>query len=214
MALTKREIQKLRTQCNKLEDGPDYRINDYVSNLMNTVLDFQMKVGPVESAVEYYEENHGYRTHKKLKAFIDSFPNTKNGNLKLANTMWNNNHWTRAKFLRMLLYEFESRGIKGQQSLKKWVSSADFEKDIKGKFKTKEHSIGIALFQWLRLRLGVDTVKPDVHIMNFVSNAVGRRISQQEALDALMIVAEQTNRKAALLDAAIWHYQKENAEQG
>ena len=214
MALTKREIQKLRTQCNKLEDGPDYRINDYVSNLMNTVLDFQMKVGPVESAVEYYEENHGYRTHKKLKAFIDSFPNTKNGNLELANTMWNNNHWTRAKFLRMLLYEFESRGIKGQQSLKKWVSNADFEKDIKGKFKTKEHSIGIALFQWLRLRLGVDTVKPDVHIMNFVSNAVGRRISQQEALDALMIVAKQTNRKAALLDAAIWHYQNENAEQG
>jgi len=214
MALTKREIQKLRTQCNKLEDGLDYRINDYVSNLMNTVLDFQMKVGPVESAVEYYEENHGYRTHKKLKAFIDSFPNTKNGNLELANTMWNNNHWTRAKFLRMLLYEFESRGIKGQQSLKKWVSNADFEKDIKGKFKTKEHSIGIALFQWLRLRLGVDTVKPDVHIMNFVSNAVGRRISQQEALDALMIVAKQTNRKAALLDAAIWHYQNENAEQG
>jgi len=214
MALTKREIQKLRTQCNKLEDGLDYRINDYVSNLMNTVLDFQMKVGPVESAVEYYEENHGYRTHKKLKAFIDSFPNTKNGNLELANTMWNNNHWTRAKFLRMLLYEFESRGIKGQQSLKKWVSNADFEKDIKGKFKTKEHSIGIALFQWLRLRLGVDTVKPDVHIMNFVSNAVGRRISQQEALDALMIIAKQTNRKAALLDAAIWHYQKENAEPG
>ena len=120
MALTKREIQKLRTQSNKLEDGPDYRINDYVSNLMNTVLDFQMKVGPVESAVKYYEENHGYRTHKKLKAFIDLFPNTKKGNLELANTMWNNNYWTRAKFLRMLLAEFACRGIKGQQSLKKW----------------------------------------------------------------------------------------------
>jgi hypothetical protein len=211
MALTKREIQKLRTQCNKLEDGPDYRINDYVSNLMNTVLDFQMKVGPVESAVEYYEKNHGYRTHKKLKTFIDLFPNTKKGNLELSNTMWNNNHWTRAKFLRMLLAEFECRGITGQQSLKKWILKADFETEIKGQFKTDEHSIGIALFQWLRLRLGVDTVKPDVHIMSFVTNAVGRRVSQQEALDALLIVAEQTNRKASLLDAAIWHYQKENA---
>lgn len=123
--------------------------------------------------------------------------------------MWNNNHWTRAKFLRMLLYEFESRGIKGQQSLKKWVSNADFEKDVKGQFKTEEHSIGIALFQWLRLRLGIDTVKTDVHIMNFVSTAIGRKISQQEALDALILVAKQTNRKASLLDAAIWHYQKE-----
>ncbi len=209
MTLSKREIQKLRTQCNKLEDGPDYRIDDYVSNLMNTVLDFQMKVGPIESAVEYYEEHHGYRTHKKLKTFVDSFPNTKTGNLKLANSMWNNNHWTRAKFLRMLLYEFEARGIKGQQSLKKWISNADFEKDIKSQFKTKEHSIGIALFQWLRLRLGIDTVKPDVHIMKFVSNAIGRKTSQQEALDALILVANQTNRKASLLDAAIWHHQKE-----
>jgi len=211
MTLTKREIQKLRTRCNKLEDGPDYRINDYVSNLMNTVLDFQMKVGPVNSAMEYYEDNHGYRTHKKLKSFIDAFPDTKKGNLKLANALWNNNHWSRAKFLRMILDEFECRGIKGQQSLKKWMSKADLERDIRGQFKTKEHSIGIALFQWLRLRLGIDTVKPDVHIMNFVTDTVGRKISQQEALDALLIVAQQTNRKASLLDAAIWHYQKEKA---
>ncbi len=30
--------------------------------------------------------------------------------------------------------------------LTKWIASADFKKDIKGQFKTKEHSIGIALF--------------------------------------------------------------------
>jgi hypothetical protein len=119
MALTKREVQKLRTECNKLEDGPDYRVNDYVTNLLNTVLDFQMKVRPLSTAMEYYEENHGYRTHKKLKSFIETFPNTKKGNLRLANALWNNNHWSRAKFLRMLLTEFENRGIKGQQSLKK-----------------------------------------------------------------------------------------------
>ena len=208
MALTKREVQKLRTECNKLEDGTDYRVNDYVTNLLNTVLDFQMKVRPLSTAMEYYEENHGYRTHKKLKSFIETFPNTKKGNLRLANALWNNNHWSRAKFLRMLLTEFENRGIKGQQSLKKWISKADFETHIKGQFKTKEHSIGIALFQWLRLRLGVDTVKPDVHIVNFATNAVGRKVSQQEALDSLLEVAEQTNRKASLLDAAIWHYQK------
>ncbi|MDX9812435.1 MAG: hypothetical protein RBU28_08600 [Bacteroidales bacterium] len=208
MALTKREVQKLLNQCNKLDDGPDYRINDYVSNLMNTVLDFQMKDGPIGSAMEYYEKNHGYRTHKKLKTFIDSFPETKKGNLQLANTMWNNNHWSRAKFLRMLLNEFEDRGITGQQSLKIWISKAAFEKDIKGQFKTEEHSIGIAIFQWLRLRLGVNTVKPDVHIMNFVTSAVGRKVSQKEAVDALITVAEQTNRKASLLDAAIWNYQK------
>jgi dGTP triphosphohydrolase len=211
VALTKREIQKLRTQCNKLDDGPDYRINDYVTNLLNTVLDFKMNVGTVSSAMDHYEENHGYRTHKKLKEIIEEFPNTKRGNLRLANSLWDNNHWSRAKFLRKLINEFESRGIKGQQSLKKWIAEAVFESDVKGQFKTKEHSIGIALFQWLRLRIGVDTVKPDVHIVNFVSEAIGRNVSQEEALDSLLEVAKQTNRKAALLDAAIWHHQKKNA---
>ncbi len=208
MALTQVELRMLRTQCNKLEDGPDYRIDDYVTNLLNTVLDFQMKERPIASAMKHYEQNHGYRTHKKLRSFVESFKNTKPGNLALANSLWNNNHWTRAKFLKMLLRKFENRGIKGQESLKKWISEAEFEKDVKGQFRTKEHSIGIALFQWLRLRLGVDTVKPDVHIVTFVSNAVGRQVSQTEALDSLLEVAKKTKRKAQLLDAAIWHYQR------
>ncbi|MGD9732332.1 MAG: hypothetical protein AB7U45_09120 [Desulfamplus sp.] len=209
MALTEREIQKLRTQCNKLPDGPDYRVDDYVSNLMNSVLDFQMNTDVVNSAINYYEDKHGCRTHKKLKSILANFPNTKQGNFKLANFLWNNNHWTRAKFLRKLLAVFEEKGIRGQKSLKKWVEQADFENDVRGQFKTEEHSIGYALFHWLRLRLGVDTVKPDVHIMNFVSDAIGRRVSQEEAVSGLLEVAEQTKRKAALLDAAIWHYQKE-----
>ncbi len=175
--LSQREIQKLRTKCNQLGDGPDYRVNDYVTNLLNTVLDFQMNVGTVASAMDHYENTHGYRTHKKLMEIINRYPNTKKGNLELANDLWGNNHWSRAKFLRKLMKEFESRGIKGQQSLKRWITNADFEKDIKGKFKTKEHSIGIALFQWLRLRLGVDTVKPDVHIVNFVADSIDRKVT-------------------------------------
>ncbi len=209
MALSKREIQKLKTRCNKLDDGPDYRVHDYVTNLFNTALDFQMKVNTMHSAIHHYEENHGYRSHKKLKELMSSQPNTKKGNLSLAQSLWGNNHWTRVKFLRMLILEFENRGIKSQISLKKWVTEADFKKDIKGRFKTKEHSIGIALFQWLRLRLGVDTVKPDVHILNFVAIAIGRNVKQQEALDGLIEVSKQTNRKASLLDAAIWHFQRE-----
>ncbi len=210
MALNGREIQKLRTQCNKLDDGPDYRVNDYVPNLLNTVLDFQMNSDVVNSAINYYEYTHGFRTHKKLKEILARFPNTKNGNLRLANFLWNNNHWSRAKFLRKIISAFEERGIKGQKSLKKWVRQADFEIDVKGQFITKEHSIAYALFHWLRLRLGVDTVKPDVHIMNYVSATIGRKVSPEEAVAGLLEVAKQTKRKAARLDAAIWHYQKEN----
>lgn len=211
MALNKREIQKLRNSCNKLHDGPDYCVHDYVTNLFNTALDFQMKVDTMHSAINHYEAYHGYRSHKKLKELVESHPNSKKGNLSLARSLWGNNHWSRAKFLRMLIKEFERRGIKGQESLKRWVTDADFKKDIKGQFKTKEHSIGIALFQWLRLRVGVDTIKPDVHILNFVATSIGRNVTSQEALDGLIEVSKQTKRKASLLDAAIWHYQREKA---
>ena len=208
MALTKKEFRKLK-------DGPDYRVDDYVTNLLLTALDFRMRVDTaLPAALEHYRNNHGYRTHKKLKSYMDKFPNTKRGNLKLANSLWNNNHWSRAKFLRKLMKEFEARGVKGQRTLKKWIVSVDFDRDVKGKFKLRNPrsmSMGPKIFNWLRLRLGCNTVAPDVHIMDFVSHAVGRKVSWREALESLCLVAEQTNRKAALLDSAIWHHQKEKA---
>ena len=68
--------------------------------------------------------------------------------------------------------------------------------------------MGIALFKWLQLRVGVDTVKPDVHILNFISKAVGRKVSPADAVIDLELVARKLKRKAARLDAAIWHYQR------
>ena len=211
MALTKRELCKLRKQCDKLKDGPDYRVNDYVTNLLLTVLDFRMRVETLADAMDHYKNYHGYRTHKKLKTYLGTFPSTKKGNKRLANSLWNKNFWSRAKFLRKLIKEFEIRGVKGQKKLKKWISSANFEKDVKGKFKTKEHSIGFALFSWLQLRLGVPTVKPDVHVVRFVADAIGRKVSRKEASESLRLVAKRTKREPALLDSAIWHYQREGA---
>ena len=218
MALTEGELRKLRKQCDKLPDGPDYRGNDYVTNLFLTVLDFHMRVETVEKALKYFRKNHGFRTHKKLKAYLNEFPNTKRGNLRLANSLWHKDHWSRAKFLRMLVKEFEARGVKGQKSLKRWVTSANFEKDVKGQFKLKiklkkpkrplYHSIGYTLFSWLQLRLGVPTVKPDVHVVRFMSNAVGRKVSKKETSESLRLVAEQTEREPAFLDSAIWHHQR------
>jgi hypothetical protein len=47
--------------------------------------------------------------------------------------------------------------------------------------------------------------------MNFISATIGRDVTQKEAVAGLLEVAKQTKRKAARLDAAIWHYQKDNA---
>lgn len=211
MALSDGELRRLMRACKKLPQGPDYRCDDYIENVLNSVLDFQMKTPAVTKAMEYFRNTHGARSHRKLRKLVDAFPNTNNGNRALAKYLWNNNHWSRAKFLRTLLECYEERGIRGQCSLRKWVLNADFQQDVKGKFRTKEHSIGFALFHWLQLRLGVDTVKPDVHIRNFVSDAIRRRATALEAVDGLKAVAKALGRKAYRLDAAIWNYQRDSA---
>jgi hypothetical protein len=208
MALTDKELLRLKKACSKLEDGDHYRYKHYVENLLNTVLDFQMHVAVVEASIKYFFHNHNIKSHRKLKELVDSFPNTKSGNLNLANCLWNNNHWSRAKFLRKLMNYFDKIGIKGQKSLEKWVKTSDFEKDVYGMIKTKEHSMGYAIFKWLQLRCGVNTVKPDVHIINYVSRAVKRHVTPEEAVEGLKMVAKILKRKAYRIDSAIWNLER------
>jgi hypothetical protein len=167
-----------------------------------------MKYEVAFDSIDYFFENHNINSHRKLKSFLENYPDTKRGNIKLANIMWNNNHWSRVKFLWKLIYCFEERGIKGQKSLERWAKNADFEIDVKGQFRTKEHSIGYALFHWLQIKCGVNTVKPDVHILEYVSRNIGRRVSQEEAVEGIKSVAKQLKKKAYWIDAAIWNLER------
>ena len=117
-------------------------------------------------AVDYYENNNwsAIRSHADLRRIIAKYPNTKKSNTLLANYLWDNNHWSRAKLLRELVKYFESQNIRGFKSLKRWIKTAQFE-DIEGLVQVRDsktgkviHSIGPVLFEWLRLRLGEKTV--------------------------------------------------------
>ena len=215
--MNKQEYNNLYQACRRLADGPDNRMSHYARNLINTALDFQMKVEVVLEAEKFYLENVGYESHGYLKREVEYFPNTRKGNIRLARHLWSTNHWTRAKFLRMLLVEFENRGIRGQKSLERWVREADFDRDVKRQFcikyrngnRTGYHSMGLTLFHWLCLRCGIDTVKPDTHILNFVSTCIGRRSNPKEAAKYLTRIAEEQGREARLLDSAIWHSQRD-----
>ena len=100
MTLTPDELTSLRKACDQLADGPDYRCKDYVANLLNMALDFQMSTKTVDAAMNYCNETHRAKTHEQVEALLAKYPNTKEGNQSLAKFLWNNNHWTRAKFLR------------------------------------------------------------------------------------------------------------------
>jgi hypothetical protein len=57
------------------------------------------------------------------------------------------------------------------------------------------------------MRLGVDTIKPDVHVLRFVSSAIGRRVTQDEAVTSLEEVARRLGISARTLDGSVWAFQ-------
>jgi len=69
---------------------------------------------------------------------------------------------------------------------------------------TGVRGFALAGFQYLRMLFGVQTAKPDVHIRRFVSEKVGRKISDAESLALLEAVAIQENLPLADLDYLIW----------
>ena len=87
MSLTERELGRLSVECRKLPEGNDYRVDDYITNLFITVLDFRMRAEAVDSALAFYRETRSRElsTHKELADIMGRFPATKSGNLELAN---------------------------------------------------------------------------------------------------------------------------------
>lgn len=63
---------------------------------------------------------------------------------------------------------------------------------------------GLAGFQYLRMLFGADTIKPDVHICRYVSNAIGRQVGDVEALYLVERAASIAKVSIAGIDAAIW----------
>lgn len=64
--------------------------------------------------------------------------------------------------------------------------------------------IGLATYQYLRMLMGIDTIKPDIHISRFICEAVGRRVPQRRQIDLLEAVSRRLGFSAIALDHAIW----------
>lgn len=206
--VTNDEYAALLSKCLALPPAKgNYIINDYIENVLLTVLDFQMQTVAVERAASHYLKyrHDAIRTHQDLKKSIASHPDTKEGNLDLAQYLWGYNLWTRAEMLRRLLAYFETLPVPvtTQDQLRTWAYQTEF-KDFKGKVK----GMGYAIFKWLVMRQGVETIKPDVWVHRFVKEAIGRSVTDEVAVAMLEQIAKQIDRKAYELDWQIWEYQR------
>ena len=54
------------------------------------------------------------------------------------------------------------------------------------------------------MRQGVETIKPDVHILRFVQTAIGRAVADTVAVEALIKAARDLERAVHEMDWAIW----------
>jgi hypothetical protein len=103
-----------------------------------------------------------------------------------------------SKYLQQELKDIE--GIDEIEKLKKWAinarpGDASFI-GIKG-FK-------ISGFQYLRMLFGAQTAKPDVHLINYVSEIIGYKIDDIQTLFILEKIAKDNNLPLRDLDSEIW----------
>lgn len=180
----------------------DYTEDDFVVNLMATVLDYQMQTTVVERSIEHYKQHlwDEIRTLSDLEERLGWHPDTEAGNTALARALWGTRHWTRAHQLRDLAAFFRSVGVVDQESLRVWARDATFDRDFRGRVK----GLGPAVFQWLVMRQGVDTVKPDVHVRRFAEGVLGRSLGDAELVKLVSETAQHLGVPARELDWRIW----------
>ena len=197
------DIERMVEACRQLpEPVGDYLVEDYLTNLMATVVDFQLQSTVVERALQHFTTRvrPSLSGLDDLTDLLERWPADRAGNTSLARHLWGYDLWTRAQMLRGLVGYFASIGVTNQQALKRWAATASFE----GDFKARVHGLGPAVFQWLVMRQGVDTVKPDVHVHRFTARVVGRPLSDADVVTVIETAARRLGRGAHRLDWAIW----------
>lgn len=207
--LTDDEFTKLATAVASLPFiRPMKWDQDYVETILHTILNFHIQEPVVINALNYFQlqvqKQHHINDHHQLKALLAKFPNDKDGNEAAALFLWSNRHWTRIELLRRLLDFFESIAVTDQPSLHAWIKTATFDADFKGKVK----GLGIAVWEWLRIRCGIDSIKPDIWVINFAKRVVGKRISEKALVDTFGRISPLVGESLSTIDVTIWHFEK------
>lgn len=181
------------------EGGFDY--DNPVDVCMDAVLSIRRKYNAfVIPRLENFRENYpNITTLKSLSKMIADL-----GPEKFC-TAWNYNHPARVEMLESLTQRFlkynEANNIQAElEGMQHWANSVsvlnyqDF--GVKG--------IGLATFQYLRMLLGVQTVKPDVHIKKACGLALNRTVNDLEAIELIEQVSKQLGLPATVVDHNIW----------
>jgi len=87
---------------------------------------------------------------------------------------------------------------------RRMIKYKGFDRHIRG--------FGPAGWQYMRMLFGADTCKPDRHIINFIQNTTGRKVSPICAVEMLELAAPKAGLKVREADRRIWHKYSEDSK--
>jgi hypothetical protein len=106
-----------------------------------------------------------------------------------------------SQIIDFLLEELENYpGGNDQERLERWAADARPGDYIA----TGVRGFALSGFQYLRMLFGAQTTKPDIHIIRFVSEAIGRTVTDIQALYLMERAARRLDIPLRNLDALIW----------
>ena len=196
------EFDAIVGRCRQLPAARDgYLEEDYITNLFLTALDFRMRGRVIVKAIDHFRNNRRdkIRTLDHLQSLLSHHPDDRRGNTEVALYLWGNRLWTRITLLRKLAAYFRSIEVTSQDALNRWARTSDYERDFKGKIP----GMAFAIYKWLVMRQGVETVKPDIHLKRFVKSAIHRDLPEVELVAVMESVARWLGRKSYELHSAI-----------
>jgi len=176
--------------------------------LVNTVLAIRQRwKETVEPRLDAFRRNYAkIRTIYDLKELMDSMSEhefcDKILGMKIKETPNRRYEMLKNMILSFIQYQEEKGFASDYEAMKDWAQKCDLSKlkeDIIGKIP----NVNIATVQNLRICLGIDTLKPDVHIKNAL-----KEIGLGNDVEVSELISELTGYSPCELDQIFWHWDK------
>lgn len=200
-------IQVLQERFSHVTPGDDYAWDNAALNVIDCVLSLNRQYYSfVVPRIRGFSERHpDIVAIHQLDALIDAYATP----LEFMREELRYRDEQRAQTLRdavqyMLAVQDDYPGDTEVERLHAWAHAVTPE-DSK---KVGVRGFGLAAFQYMRMLFGAQTAKPDVYIKRFVSDIIGRNVSDLKALELLEAAAQQTGLPLRQVDKAIWDEQE------
>ncbi|MCU1303589.1 MAG: hypothetical protein JWQ87_3873 [Candidatus Sulfotelmatobacter sp.] len=152
--------------------------------------------------LDEFERTHSkVRTIADLRDLIASYPSP---SVFVATCLAYNDESRSATLARVVEWLTGIAGVgdydEQMSNLERWAREARPEDH----FKLGIGIFGLGSFQYLRMFLGANTTKPDIHIQRYVASCVGHPVSDTQALAVLEPAARRAGVSLRDLDTTVW----------